>query len=101
MILDINKQLDEIFKEELLQAEVITAECGKIMRFPNLDVPDVWEVLNNGCEKIGGCIINYRKILKRYFFKAHDRRHECYSINKTSIRKNYSGVTEIVELKSK
>lgn len=26
---------------------------------------------------------------------------ECYSINKTSIRKNYSGVTEIVELKSK
>ena len=29
------------------------------------------------------------------------RWHECYSINKTSIRKNYSGVTEIVELKSK
>lgn len=24
-----------------------------------------------------------------------------YSVNKTSIRKNYSGVTEIVELKSK
>lgn len=42
MILDINKQLDEIFKEELLQAEVITTEQGKIMRFPNLDVPDVW-----------------------------------------------------------
>lgn len=40
MILDINKQLDEIFKEELLQAEVITTERGKIMRFPNLDVPD-------------------------------------------------------------
>lgn len=55
----------------------------------------------NGCEKIGGCIINYRKILKRYLFKTHDRWHECYSINKTSIRKNYSGVTEIVELKSK
>lgn len=35
MILDINKQLDEIFKEELLQAEVITTEQGKIMRFPN------------------------------------------------------------------
>lgn len=47
MILDINKQLDEIFKEELLQAEVITTERGKIMRFPNLDVPDVWEVFNN------------------------------------------------------
>lgn len=47
MILDINKQLDEILKEELLQAEVITTECGKIMRFPNLDVPDVWEVFNN------------------------------------------------------
>lgn len=46
-------------------------------------------------------IINYRKILKRYLFKTHDRWHECYSINKTSIRKNYSGVTEIVELKSK
>lgn len=29
------------------------------------------------------------------------RWQECYSINKTSIRKNYSGVTEIVELKSK
>ena len=42
------------------------------------------DVSNNGCEKIGGCIIN-----------------ECYSINKTSIRKNYSGVTEIAELKSK
>lgn len=39
MILDINKQLDEIFKEELLQAEVITTEQGKIMRFPNLDIP--------------------------------------------------------------
>lgn len=51
MILDINKQLDEILKEELLQAEVITTECGKIMRFPN-----------NGCEKIGGCIINYKAI---------------------------------------
>lgn len=113
MILDINKQLDEILKEELLQAEVITTEKGKIMRFPNLDVPDIWEVfnngchshfhdvLNNGCEKIGGCIINYRKILKRYLFKTHDRWHECYSINKTSIRKIYSGVTEIVELKSK
>lgn len=48
-----------------------------------------------------GCIINYRKILKRYVFKFHDRWQECYSINKTSIRKNYSGVTEIVELKSK
>lgn len=58
-------------------------------------------IFNNGCEKIGGCIINYRKILKRYLFKTHDRWHECYSINKTSIRKNYSGVTEIVELKSK
>lgn len=58
-------------------------------------------VLNNGCEKIGGCIINYRKILKRYLFKTYDGWHECYSINKTSIRKNYSGVTEIVELKSK
>ena len=46
MILDINKQLDEIFKEELLQAEVITTERGKIMRFPNLNVPDVWEVFN-------------------------------------------------------
>ena len=30
MILDINKQLDEISKDELLQAEVITAERGKI-----------------------------------------------------------------------
>lgn len=50
MILDINKQLDEIFKEELLQAEVITTERGKIMRFPNLDVPDVWEVFNNDGE---------------------------------------------------
>lgn len=59
------------------------------------------DVSNNGCEKIGGCIINYRKILKRYVFKSHDRWQECYSINKTSIRKNYSGVTEIVELKSK
>lgn len=47
MILDTNKQLDEIFKEELLQAKVITTERGKIMRFPNLDVPDVWEVFNN------------------------------------------------------
>lgn len=27
------------------------------------------DVSNNGCEKIGGCIINYRKILKRYLFK--------------------------------
>ena len=59
------------------------------------------DVSNNGCEKIGGCIINYRKNLKRYVFKSHDRWQECYSINKTSIRKNYSGVTEIVELKSK
>lgn len=59
------------------------------------------DVSNNGCEKIGGCIINYRKILKRYVFKSHDRWQECYSVNKTSIRKNYSGVTEIVELKSK
>lgn len=59
------------------------------------------DVSNNGCEKIGGCIINYRKILNRYVFKSHDRWQECYSINKTSIRKNYSGVTEIVELKSK
>lgn len=32
MILDINKQLDEILKEELLQAEVITTECGKMAR---------------------------------------------------------------------
>ena len=37
MILDINKQLDEIIKDKLLQAEVITTECGKIIRFPNLD----------------------------------------------------------------
>ena len=40
----------EILKEELLQAEVITTEQGKIMRFPNLDVPDVWEVFNNDGE---------------------------------------------------
>lgn len=53
MILDINKQLDEIFKEELLQAEVITTECGKIMRFPNLDV---WEVFNNDGEMRKGTI---------------------------------------------
>lgn len=57
MILDINKQLDEILKEELLQAEVITTECGKIMRFPNLDVPDVWEVFNNDGEMRKGTII--------------------------------------------
>ena len=50
MILDINKQLDEIFKEELLQAEVITTERGKIMRFPRSVVPDVWEVFNNDGE---------------------------------------------------
>lgn len=56
MILDINKQLDEIFKEELLQAEVITTERGKIMRFPNLDVPDVWEVFNNDGETRKGTI---------------------------------------------
>lgn len=31
------------------------------------------DVSNNGCEKIGGCIINYRKILKRYVFKSYDR----------------------------
>lgn len=49
MILDINKQLDEILKEELLQAEVI-------MRFPNLDVPDVWEVFNNDGEMRKGTI---------------------------------------------
>lgn len=58
------------------------------------------DVSNNGCEKIGGCIINYRKILKRYVFKSHDRWQECYSINKTSIRKNYSGVTEIEKRKN-
>lgn len=33
MILDINKQLDEIFKEELLQAEVITTEIGMLYLF--------------------------------------------------------------------
>lgn len=48
MILDINKQLDEIFKEE--------TERGKIMRFPNLDVPDVWEVFNNDGEMRKGTI---------------------------------------------
>ena len=58
-------------------------------------------IFNNGCGKIGGCIINYREILKRYLFKTYDRWHECYSINKTSIRKNYSGVTEMLGLKSK
>lgn len=56
MILDINKQLDGILKEELLQAEVITTGCGKIMRFPNLDVPDVWEVFNNDGEMGKGTI---------------------------------------------
>lgn len=56
---------------------------------------------NENGKKFVGCIINYRKILKRYLFKTYDRWHECYSINKTSIRKNYSGVTEILELKSK
>lgn len=66
-----------------------------------VSITNFHDVSNNGCEKIGGCIINYRKILKRYLFKTHDRWHECYSINKTSISKNYSGVTEIVELKSK
>lgn len=43
-------------QEELLQAEVITTECGKIMRFPNLDVPDVWEVFNNDGEMRKGTI---------------------------------------------
>lgn len=74
---------------------IIAIVCGGFM------CSHFHDVSNNGCEKIGGCIINYRKILKRYLFKTHDRWHECYSINKTSIRKNYSGVTEIVELKSK
>lgn len=36
-----------------------------------------------------------------YPFNENGKKQECYSINKTSIRKNYSGVTEIVELKSK
>ena len=50
MILDINKQLDEIIKDKLLQAEVITTECGKIIRFPNLDKQDIWEDFNNNNE---------------------------------------------------
>lgn len=50
MILDINKQLGVIFQDELLQTEVITTERGKIMRFPNLDEPDVWEAFNNDGE---------------------------------------------------
>lgn len=33
--------------------------------------------------------------MQRNVFKSHDRWQEYYSINKTSIRKNYSGVTEI------
>lgn len=37
---------------------------------------------------------------KKHIWLAYTPK-ECYSINKTSIRKNYSGVTEIVELKSK
>lgn len=56
MILDINKQLDEIFKDELLQAEVITTERGKIIRFPNLDKQDIWEAFNNDGEMRKGTI---------------------------------------------
>lgn len=56
MILDINKQLEEIFKDKLLQAEVITTERGKIMRFPNLDAPEVWEAFNNNGEMRKGTI---------------------------------------------
>lgn len=56
MILDINKQLDEIFKYELLQAEVITTERGKIIRFPNLDKQDIGEAFNNNEEMRKGNI---------------------------------------------
>lgn len=63
-------------------------------------------------EEIRCCLNTNEKLTERinnifdngchsHFFKSHDRWQECYSINKTSIRKNYSGVTEIVELKSK
>lgn len=46
MIGNTYKQLEEIFKDELLQMEVITTERGKIMRFLSLDAPDVWEAFN-------------------------------------------------------
>lgn len=59
MILDINKQLDEILKEELLQAEVITTECGKIMRFPNLDMFGRFSIMM----EIDGMIIIHLYIL--------------------------------------
>lgn len=56
MIGDTYKQLEEIFKDELLQAEVITTERGKIMRFPNLDAPDVWEAFNKDGIMIKGTL---------------------------------------------
>lgn len=92
------KKIVEEIRRYLNTNEKLTERINNIFNGGHSQFHDV---SNNGCEKIGGCIINYRKILKRYLFKNHDRWHECYSINKTSIRKIYSGVTEIVELKSK
>ena len=45
------------------------------------------DVSNNGCEKIDGCIINYRKILKRYFFKSQiDGRNVILSIKQAYVK---------------
>lgn len=45
------------------------------------------DVSNNGCEKIGGCIINYRKILKRYVFKSQiDGRNVILSIKQAYVK---------------
>lgn len=93
------KKVIEKIKGNLNTNEKLTERINYI--FGDIYYSNFHDVSNNGYEKILGCIIDYRKVLKRYVFKSHDRWQECYSINKTSIRKNYSGVTEIVELKSK
>lgn len=46
----------------------------------------------------GGYRFDLRDYLKRYWVKDDCRIFECYALNKTDIRKNYTGVQKIIEV---
>lgn len=46
----------------------------------------------------GGYRFDLKDYLKRYWVKDDYRIFECYALNKTDIRKNYTGVQKIIEV---
>ena len=54
--------------------------------------------LTRPCVDRGGYRFDLKDYLKRYWVKDNYHIFECYALNKTDIRKNYTGVQKIIEV---